>query len=99
MRAFNENEIVLYLDDNRGVYIPRDFVLETKRECISGVDQDDLDYLAEGPDQEWYWDVWATIEGNAVLTDPENGKRYTIVQNGAVFLIPEDMELPEDFFC
>lgn len=98
MREYDENEIILYLDDNRGVYIPRDFALETIRECVSGVDKDDLDYLAKGPDQEWYWDVWNTVEQNAVVTDPDTGKRYTIVQNGAVFLVPEDMELPEDFF-
>lgn len=98
MTAYDENQVILYLDDHRGVYIPRDSAVETKRECISGVSQEDLDCLAKGPDQEWYWDTWNDVEQNAIITDPNNNVRYRIIQNGAVFLVPEDMELPEDFF-
>ena len=99
MTTYDENQVILYLDDNRGQYIPRDFAIETKRECISGVDPEDLDYLAKGPDQEWYWDVWNDVEQNAIVTDPDSKVRYRVIQNGAVFLVPEDMELPKDWFC
>lgn len=98
MREYDENEIVLFLDDHHGIYIPQFFAEQVKRDCVSGIDQDDLDYLAKGPDQEWYWDTWDTVESNAIVTAPDTGTRYRVIHNGCVFLVPEDMELPEDFF-
>lgn len=56
--AFNQKETMQtkltksvhhYLDGARGQYIPRDFARDTKRECISEVKAEDLDYLARGP--------------------------------------------------
>ncbi len=33
----NKPEPMLYLSERRGVYIPRDFATDTRRDCISGV--------------------------------------------------------------
>ena len=87
-----EADMLLYLSDARGRYIPRDFALETKRECISGVKQEDLDILAAGPDHEWYWDAWETVCNNATLASPENGKQYFIWQDGDCWLIEKGAE-------
>lgn len=100
-----------YLDDARGQYIPRDFARDTKRECISGVESADLDYLARGPggcldeDQslaegetvrgEWYWDTWQTVCDNAILTCPDTGNRFRLHQDGSLFLVPENWEFDE----
>ncbi len=102
------------LDSARGQYIPRDFVRSTKRECISGVKSDDLDYLARGPggvldDElpladgesvrgEFYWDAWANVLDNAILTDPTNGRQFKLYQtdNGDLMLVPKDWEWDEN---
>jgi len=83
-----------YLDSASGQYIPKRFALETRRECISGVKPEQLDYLAKGPggslDEdtsladgesergEWYWDTWQTVLDNAILTDPESRFQFRL---------------------
>ena len=94
MTAF-ENDAILLLDSNRGIYIPRDFANEIKRECVDGVSDDDWRVLEAGPDHEWYWEAWNDVENNAIVTDPSNGIRYRIYQDGDCFLVPEDCEIPE----
>ena len=85
-------DVILYLSDARGQYIPRDFARDTKRECISGIDPADLDYLAEGPDQEHYWDTWDAILSNAIITSPDTGVQYTVQQDGDCWLVPVGMK-------
>lgn len=85
---------LLYLDDWRGVNIPRDFVDTTYRECISGVKQEDLDACSD-PDGEWYWEAWDTVCRNAVITD-NAGNKFTLYQDGALWLIPVGAEWSED---
>ena len=89
-------EPMLYLSDARGVYIPRDFALETKRECINGARQSDLDILAAGPAHEYYWDAWTDIESNCTVTDPATGIEYRIYQDGDCWLVPVGMEWDEE---
>ena len=79
---------ILYLSDARGVYIPRDFAVETYRHCIDGVSDDELAILAAGPDHEWYWDTWEDVERNAVVTDSGSGKQYRLLQDGDLWLVP-----------
>ena len=104
-RKRNRQDPLLYLDDHRGIYIPRDFARDTYRECISGVKSEDLDYLAGeytptgdddpddhgGPDGEFYWDTWQTVLDNAIVTD-KSGNVFRLYQDGAVWLIPDGME-------
>lgn len=84
--------IMLYLDDHRGIYIPRDFATVTKRECVTGVDESDLDILRAGPDHDLYWDSWDMVCRDARVTDPRTGVVYTLYQDGALWLVPEGME-------
>ena len=95
-------EMILLLSENRGQYIPRDFAREVKRECISGVDAADLDYLARGPGGclddddtladgetvrgEHYWDVWADVCDHATVTSTD-GTEYMVYQDGDCWLI------------
>ena len=91
----NKPGALLYLSDSRGIYIPRDFVNETRRDCISGADPEAIAACAAGPDCEWYWDAWTAICDNAVVTDPTTGTRYTLYHDGDLWLIPEGMEWDE----
>ena len=79
---------LLYMDSNRGVYIPQQFANETKRACVEHVTQEEWDVLEKGPDHEWYWDVWSDVEQNALLTDPDTGVKYTLHQDGDLWLVP-----------
>lgn len=87
---------ILLLSDSRGVYIPRDFAREVKRECVSGLAPDVLPILEAGPDHECYWDAWTIAESNARVTDPTTGVVYTVHHDGDCWLIPAGMEWSEE---
>ena len=89
-------EMLLWLSDARGVYIPRDFAQSfiDRDKHVSGVTAEDWAILETGPDNELYWDTWSEIEQNAVVTD-EHGNKFTLYQDGDLWLIPEGMEYNE----
>lgn len=105
-----EAKMVLLLSDARGQYIPRDFANEVKRECISGVSSEDLDYLALGPDDideahmpipgqlahdaSFYWDTWSDVLDRAVITDTD-GMQYFVYQDGDCWLIEKGAEFAD----
>lgn len=91
----NRPDMLLWLSDSRGIYIPRDFALSIDRVNVSGVSDEDWAILEAGPDHEYYWDTWADVEQNAVVTD-EHGNKFTVYQNGDCWLIPEGMEYNEE---
>jgi len=83
----------LYASDNRGIYIPQYFAESIQRECLGGVSNEDMQILLDGPEAEYYWDAWDTVLDNAILTD-KNGKRWSLYQDGDLWLVPEDW-IPE----
>ena len=83
-------EPILWLSDARGIYIPRDFA-DIDRSRVAHVSVDNWEILESGPDHEWYWDAWDEVLCGAVVTD-DRGQRYTLYQDGDLWLIPEDME-------
>lgn len=93
----NKPDMMLWLSDARGVYIPRDFATSfvDRAKNVSGVDAEDWAILEAGPDHEFYWDTWSDVEQNAVITD-ENGVKYRVYQDGDCWLIPEGMEWNEE---
>lgn len=86
-------DILLWLSDSRGVYIPRDFALsfQNRERDVTGVDADEWAILEAGPDHEHYCDVWSDVEQRAIVTD-ENGMKYRLYQNGDLWLVPEGMQ-------
>lgn len=89
----NKPEPLLWLNDARGIYIPRDFAksFADRAKHVSGVDDETWAILEAGPDHEHYWDAWQDVEQDAIITD-ENGVKFTVYQNGDCWLIPEGME-------
>lgn len=71
--------LALLLSDNRGIYIPRDFVTEYDLSRWEGIDPDDIS-ACEDPDNEWYWEAWHNITSNATFT--ENGHVWRLWQDG-----------------
>jgi hypothetical protein len=85
------SEALLYADGARGIYIPQYFATSIHRNAVTGVTSEDLDLLAGDPDQEWYWETWADVLDNAVVTDTVTGIVYHLYQDGDLWLIPDDM--------
>lgn len=81
---------ILLLTDARGIYQPRDFAQEVKRECIANVSDADWETLLAGPDVDYYWDAWQEVCDAAVITAPDTGVKYYIYQDGDTWLVPVD---------
>ena len=94
----NDDKCELLLDGNRGVYndIPQNFCKEFKLELF-GLSKDDVDVKTciAGPDEEWYWDAWASIGDKAVVK--RDGHEWRLFQDGDLWLVRDDM--PENWFC
>ncbi len=85
----------LIFSDARGVYIPRDFAREMKRDCVANVTHENWEVLEAGPEHEWYWETWNDVEQRAVVTAPEDGCEYTIYQDGDCWLVEKGAEYNE----
>ena len=92
-------EPMLWLSDARGIYIPRDFSnsFVDRDKHVQNVSEENWQIL-EDPDHEWYWEAWDKVLQNAVVTDDE-GTRFTLHQDGDLWLIPEGMEWNEEKDC
>jgi hypothetical protein len=80
-----ESAVILLFDSARGVYIPRDFANEIKRECVTGIDAETFATLEAGPDHESYWDAWSDVLDRATLTI--GGSEYTLQQDGDLWAL------------
>ena len=90
-------EIMLWLSDARGRYIPRDFAnsFADRAKTVSGVSDGDWITLENGPDTEWYWEAWDNVCNSAIVTD-ENGVQYRVHQDGDCWLVPDGMEWSDE---
>lgn len=97
MTQINKPDMMLWLSDSRGVYIPRDFAnsFANRDKDVSGVNANDWTTLEAGPEDEWYWDAWTRVCDGCVVTD-EHGNQYTVWQDGDCWLIPVGMEWNDD---
>ena len=89
-------EPILWLNDARGIYIPRDFAssFSDRATYVANVSDEDWAILEAGPDHEAYWDAWSEVEAHAIVTD-DKGNKFTVFQEGDCWLIPVGMEWDE----
>lgn len=68
-KTAKQPEIMLWLDDHRGQYIPRDFAnsFADRAQSVTGVTAEDWATLEAGPDVDWYWEAWANVIDNATI--------------------------------
>ena len=78
MTMKKEPAVILFADSSLGVYIPQ-FFAESCAEDIWSVNEDDLQCLRQGPDEEFYWDTWVNVLDNATAT--LNGDTYHLHQS------------------
>jgi hypothetical protein len=94
----NKPEMLLWLDDHRGRYIPHDFATSfaNRERDVSGVSRDQWSILELGPNQsdgEDYWMTWDEVLNDATVN--MQGVVYRLWQDGALWLVPEGMEWDE----
>ena len=99
-------EIMLWLNDSRGQYIPRDFAksFADRAKSVTGVSDEQWAILEHGPDggldsedgpNERYCEVWCDVEDRAVITD-DDGNKFQIHNDGDCWLVPVDMEWDDE---
>lgn len=89
---------ILFLDANRGVYIPRDFAKMIAREFIVREDSAVFDALNDlaannGDDADLYWDNWSYVLDNLQVRDAD-GVLWSFEQDGDLWQVP--VYEPED---
>ena len=101
----NMDNVILFLDESRGVYIPKKFAQIIDTDCIIDYPRfkDYFEVLKEvepyGEDSTEYWDCWQSILDNMQIKD--NDKVYSLYQDGDLFLVDyENMteEESKEFF-
>lgn len=86
--------IILFADDSRGIYIPQYFAEAVKQEFVQGITEEQWRDLESGPEGEHYWDTWETVLNTAsVLKD---GLTYSLHQDGDLWLVDFDNASEED---
>jgi len=89
------SELILLLDGNRGIYIPKTFIYRYYPTSTTGISEEDSKILLQGPDHDAYWEVWDDVLNNGRFLD-SNGIEYTIYHNDDLFAVPPDYEWPEE---
>ena len=88
MCEINLDGAELFADGNRGIYVPQHFAESVNRDMLRNVSLDDLAILEAGPDHEWYWETWDSVESNAEMVD-EHGVTWTLIQvDGDLWAVP-----------
>ena len=80
----------LFLDGNRGVYIPQDFAEAIDVKDWTGIEAEDLDVLRAGPDHESYWDAWQDVLDHAETRDGR-----VLHQDGDLWLVARDKAIED----
>lgn len=94
-----EQDVKLLFSDAHGIYIPQLFCADISKEDCSdfSIDWGDVKTCQSGPDAEFYWDAWQAICDSAEYE--EDGVMWRLIQNGDLFAVRADAEIPEDWFC
>lgn len=89
-----DHKVKLLIDSARGIYIPQHFVSDVSGFDITRwglpTDNPNVQSVMDGPDNEWYWEAWHLIEGQAEYTD-EHGHKWSLYLNGDLWAIRDDM--------
>jgi hypothetical protein len=87
----NLENALLFVTDAMGIYIPQIFAKQIKRDCVTGISDEDFAILEAGPDDgpdHGYWETWDDVLNNATITDPDRGE-FSLYQDGDLWLVPK----------
>ena len=74
------------IDANRGIYIPRIFAQRYGSACIKGITKIDIDILLQGPDNDYYFDIWDEVVNEVEFLF--DGQLCTLFEDGDLFAVP-----------
>lgn len=87
-----ETSLILAIDSHYGVYTPQAFVEKYGEYLdLSNEQKEDL----SSPDNEFYWETWEIVLDKGLTID---GIEYSILSNEDLWLLPTNVEIPEDFW-
>jgi hypothetical protein len=98
LSIFNpDTDCQLLLSDSHGVYIPQLYcegISKTEAKELS-LDWWAVETCQHGPDEEHYWEAWQNICDSASWE--ENGSGWRLLQNGDLWAVKADVEIPEEW--
>lgn len=80
----------LFLDSNRGIYIPQHFAEMIDPQDWTGLEAEDLEILKSGPDNESYWDTWQSVLDHAETKDGR-----VLHQDGDLWIVARDKAIED----
>lgn len=99
LSVFNpDTDSQLLLGDSHGVHIPKlwaDEIGDEEEAESFSVSWGDVLACQAGPDAEGYWDAWDAILRDAQWN--ENGEEWSLHQNGDLWAVKVDIEIPEEW--
>lgn len=98
LSIFNpDTDCRLLISDRHGIYIPQVYCQQLTEDDAAeyGVQWSDVVCCQSGPDQDWYWESWQAILD--VAEWEEDGETWCLHQNGDLWAIRADVDLPEGF--
>ena len=88
------DSIEIISDSARGMFIP-----QHAAECLApgwAISDTDRETLTAGPENEYYWDTWASVIDYAEYTD-ESGNVWRLYQDGDLFAVCEDLMTDQEY--
>lgn len=105
LSVFNpDTDSRLVLSGSHGQYIPQMYCegMTEEQALEMSVSYEDVLICQSGPDEELYWDAWQSILDSAEITEPatlkEDESVWRLVQNGDLWQVRSDVEIPEEWF-
>lgn len=98
LSIFNpDTDCRLLISDNQGIYIPQLYCQQLTEDDAAdcSIEWADVVCCQSGPDQDCYWESWQAILDAAEWE--EDGETWRLHQNGDLWMVLADVELPEDF--
>lgn len=93
----------LLISGHQGIYIPQLYCQQLTEDDAAeyGVQWSDVVCCQSGPYQAWYWESWQAILDSAEIIEPatlkEDESVWRLHQNGDLWAIRADVDLPEGF--
>jgi hypothetical protein len=98
LSLFNpDTDCQLLLSDSHGVYIPQLYcegISKAEAQELS-LDWWSVETCQHGPDEEHYWEAWQSVCDAASWE--ENGSEWRLLQNGDLWAVKADVEIPEEW--
>lgn len=93
-----DTDTILLLTDANGIYIPQLWCngISKSETAEMNISWEDVEACQHGPDGEFYWEAWEQIIDNAEIAD-DSGDLWRLHQNGDLWQVRTDVELPEGF--